>query len=412
MNVTRFLLSAVLFTGLASSAQAVLLVYEGFDYELDPTKNFTHIDDTVAFTFDGLAKNGGMGFGGPWEDMTSGSNAGIPGVFGPLGMTEIRPGATGLDKPDWDGVMSGVAQTGGYVGLSPVSNDQFEDRINARRPLGATADVLAGDDNTLWASMVVHFEDSRFFFAPAFALTTGGGFEERSLMLSDGSDGLGIGNGSPINSGINTADVMLAQYIFGVRDEFSKTDVSNLDTAIADYLIVLKYEFGEAQDTLSGAVFAEGSTISEAEFNTNAVSTVVFIDESTLNTLAVGMTRAGNAYDELRLGDTFDDVAPLVDVPMFILGDTNNDGTVDTLDIDPFVLLLTDPAGYATAFPGVDALAVGDINMDDVVDTLDIDPFVALLTAGSLNGGAVPEPSTMALLALGGVAGLALRRRS
>ncbi len=110
-------------------------------------------------------------------------------------------------------------------------------------------------------------------------------------------------------------------------------------------------------------------------------------------------------------------ISPLLtvmeDMGSFILGDTNNDGTVDTLDIDPFVLLLTDPAGYATAFPGVDSLAVGDINMDDVVDTLDIDPFVALLTAGSLTGGAVPEPGSIVLLGLAGVAGfgLAVRRR-
>ncbi len=97
--------------------------------------------------------------------------------------------------------------------------------------------------------------------------------------------------------------------------------------------------------------------------------------------------------------------------PGFLLGDTNNDGTVDTLDIDPFVLLLTDPAGYAAAFPGVDPLAVGDINMDTVVDTLDIDPFVALLTAGSLTGaGSVPEPASLALLAIGGLV-VVLRRQ-
>ncbi len=93
-------------------------------------------------------------------------------------------------------------------------------------------------------------------------------------------------------------------------------------------------------------------------------------------------------------------------------GDTNNDGVVDTLDIDPFVLLLTDPNGYVTAFPTIDPLAVGDINMDLVVDTLDIDPFVALLTSGSLGsgGGAVPEPSSIVLLGVAGF-GLLVRRK-
>ncbi len=96
-----------------------------------------------------------------------------------------------------------------------------------------------------------------------------------------------------------------------------------------------------------------------------------------------------------------------------LLGDTNNDGVVDTLDIDPFVLLLTDPAAYATAFPDVDPLAVGDINLDMVVDTLDIDPFVALLTSGSLasGGGAVPEPGSIVLVvALACGIGAATRR--
>ncbi len=98
----------------------------------------------------------------------------------------------------------------------------------------------------------------------------------------------------------------------------------------------------------------------------------------------------------------------------FLLGDTNNDGIVNTLDIDPFVLLLTDPAGYTAAFPGVDPLAVGDINLDDVVNTLDIDPFVALLTAGSLtNNGSVPEPTTlMTMVVLFGLSGKLYRSRT
>ncbi len=116
-------------------------------------------------------------------------------------------------------------------------------------------------------------------------------------------------------------------------------------------------------------------------------------------------TPADLTYWEMNIFDGLIPVGPA------LLGDTNNDGTVNTLDIDPFVLLLTDPAGYAAAFPGVDPLAVGDINLDTVVDTLDIDPFVALLTSGSLNGGAVPEPGSIVLLGLAGVAGFALVRR-
>ena len=47
--------------------------------------------------------------------------------------------------------------------------------------------------------------------------------------------------------------------------------------------------------------------------------------------------------------------------------------------IDPFVLALTDPSGYAEAFPDCDRM-LADINGDGDVDAFDIDPFVELLT--------------------------------
>ena len=34
-------------------------------------------------------------------------------------------------------------------------------------------------------------------------------------------------------------------------------------------------------------------------------------------------------------------------------GDTNGDGYLNTFDIDPFVLMLTNPAAYCAAYPGV-----------------------------------------------------------
>lgn len=46
---------------------AALLVYEPFGYPPD-------LSDAVAGAQNG--KNGGTGFAGPWEDMTTGSNAG------------------------------------------------------------------------------------------------------------------------------------------------------------------------------------------------------------------------------------------------------------------------------------------------------------------------------------------------
>jgi len=66
-------------------------------------------------------------------------------------------------------------------------------------------------------------------------------------------------------------------------------------------------------------------------------------------------------------------------VPPFLLGDLDCDGLVDFVDINPFVLALTNPAGYAQAHPGC-SIDNGDINMDGLVDFGDINPFVWLLT--------------------------------
>lgn len=62
-----------------------------------------------------------------------------------------------------------------------------------------------------------------------------------------------------------------------------------------------------------------------------------------------------------------------------LIGDLNCDGKIDFGDINPFVLALTDPNGYAQAFPDCNILT-GDINQDGKVDFGDINPFVALLT--------------------------------
>ena len=62
-----------------------------------------------------------------------------------------------------------------------------------------------------------------------------------------------------------------------------------------------------------------------------------------------------------------------------LLGDLNCDGYIDNFDIDAFVLALTNPSGYESAYPHCDRMN-GDCNDDGVFDNFDIDPFVAILT--------------------------------
>jgi hypothetical protein len=60
-------------------------------------------------------------------------------------------------------------------------------------------------------------------------------------------------------------------------------------------------------------------------------------------------------------------------------GDLNCDGEVNVGDIGPFVVALTDPVGYASAFPECD-YRLADVNRDGVVSVGDIAGMVALIS--------------------------------
>jgi hypothetical protein len=77
-----------------------------------------------------------------------------------------------------------------------------------------------------------------------------------------------------------------------------------------------------------------------------------------------------------------------------LLGDTNGDGQLDGLDVDPFVDVL-----LASRFD-----VAADMNGDGAVNGLDVDPFVAAVVGGTQP---IPEPSTLLLciVALGVVGG-------
>jgi len=77
------------------------------------------------------------------------------------------------------------------------------------------------------------------------------------------------------------------------------------------------------------------------------------------------------------------------DSPVFAIdnrarGDLDCDGTYGSGsfgDINPFVLILTNPGQWQTTYPGCPLLN-GDMNCDGTVDFGDINPFVACLSSG------------------------------
>ena len=76
---------------------------------------------------------------------------------------------------------------------------------------------------------------------------------------------------------------------------------------------------------------------------------------------------------------TTNDLSALL--PCALRGDVNCDGHVDFADIDPFVLILLDPAAFADRHPTCNR-AAADTNVDGLINFSDIDSFVALLTGG------------------------------
>jgi len=118
----------------------------------------------------------------------------------------------------------------------------------------------------------------------------------------------------------------------------------------------------------------------------------------------VGIARSAKSF-RINHGDgeEFPDNSVVLSDAGIVPGDMNGDGNANNLDINRFVEALTadEPIRFEVEFgyaPGV----VGDMNGDGEFNNLDINPFVELLTgASSLRS--VPEPSSVALLGLGGL---------
>jgi hypothetical protein len=119
--------------------------------------------------------------------------------------------------------------------------------------------------------------------------------------------------------------------------------------------------------------------------------------------------------DAQLLTQSANNINGVIQVRPSIKGDTNGDGTINVFDIQGFVDILTNPAGFQTARPWMRVNFVSDMNNDLAINVFDIQPFINLLSAPSPAASpmAVPEPGGLSLalvaVALGGFVG---RRRS
>ncbi len=101
----------------------------------------------------------------------------------------------------------------------------------------------------------------------------------------------------------------------------------------------------------------------------------VFDMDSSIGQHDAGNEMAGGAYTVVG--------GFLVEVGSeLVVGDANDDGELNNLDIASFVLALINPVAYQAMFPDVDPDVVLDMNGDGGFDNLDIASFVAALTGG------------------------------
>ncbi len=104
-------------------------------------------------------------------------------------------------------------------------------------------------------------------------------------------------------------------------------------------------------------------------------------DAATGSIQILGQSAIGTTLGGMRVVDAGAIHCYVNGAPGGLLGDMNCDGAVTVGDINPFVLALTDPVGYAAAFPDCNLLN-GDCTDDGALTVGDINCFVELVTGG------------------------------
>jgi hypothetical protein len=152
-------------------------------------------------------------------------------------------------------------------------------------------------------------------------------------------------------------------------------------------------QWGTADDDYGDLRLTAGSLCIDAGDNVNPPRDSLDGDNNDCTTEPLPFDLDGNAryVDDPDTPDTGRGAAPIIDMgtyefsststlpPRPCPGDLNCDGAVDTGDISPFVLALSNGALYEHTYPGC-AFLSADLNNDGLVNFDDINPFIAVLS--------------------------------
>ena len=118
--------------------------------------------------------------------------------------------------------------------------------------------------------------------------------------------------------------------------------------------------------------------------------------------LTIEFIAALDANEDGQVGlEEIQAVWPFIDATLFAVVDVNDDGVIDDLDLTIL----------ATHWQMAGGHGEGDANDDGFVDDLDLTALATEWPSGDLDASVVPEPATLSLLVLGGVALLRRNRR-
>ena len=307
MSKRKFLmLTAVATTVIAlaaTSAQADLLFYEGFDY-------------AAGSNLAGLGPP--PGGSGTWFDDSSGPHMTVRANGAPVNQL-------------WTGIPSGgFPQTGGFL------EGQRTDDNSGHILLDSSVTATFQDGNTTWMSFVAGptlvegMNDNHH--KPNLAIGQGELMDNRAQQ----ANGQAIGGGAQFNTQNLSATYWDDEDSSGNFEEHRSA--STKGRISPQQLIVMKIEWGATSDTVSVANFdisVPYTALTEADFDAASpvsIASANNLDQSTFDTLSFHGSRSN--FDEIRIGTTFEDVVTGTSVVSF-LEITETEGSTVVLEKNP-----------------------------------------------------------------------------